>query len=421
MTFVDIFAGAGGLSEGFERAGFDCAAQVESDPHAANTLRTRAAYRRLAARGELGLYRDYLRGRITRGGLHAFAPAGPPDNVVNVFMEENSLEDVFRAVDRGLDGRKLDLLIGSPPCQAYSIVKRHAIKPDDPRKSLHLIFGRFLARYRPAMFVLENVPGLLSVDGGRHFAEVLEGLRENGYSTGHGVLNAKDFGVAQNRKRLFVIGWEKGLPNLFPAFTPIRPDWTVKDVLGDLPPVKAGGEATDYGPEKPGSYVSKWLRAAGDVLTLHKAQNYNDRHKEIFLMVIDEWTRNRRGLRRDELPERLRLGQRRTCFLDKYKVVAPDLPFSHTIVAHMTHDTYRFIHYDPGQCRGLTPREAARLQSFPDDYFFEGSMGSVYRQIGNAVPPLMARRIAEAMIPRLVSPIDTAPVDLLTGLRAACL
>lgn len=136
------------------------------------------------------------------------------------------------------------------------------------------------------------------------------------------------------------------------------------------------------------------IRGDRDVLRHHRARRHNPRDREIYRRTIDAWNSERRRLKYTELPLELRTHRNTRSFLDRYKVVAGDLPFSHTVVAHISKDGHYYIHPDREQARSLTVREAARIQSFPDNYIFEGPMTSKYRQIGNAVPPLMSEKIA---------------------------
>ena len=134
-----------------------------------------------------------------------------------------------------------------------------------------------------------------------------------------------------------------------------------------------------------------------DILTWHVARPNIARDREIYKMVIHTWNTEKRRLKYTDLPPELCTHRNRTAFLDRFKVVAGDLPFSHTLVAHISKDGHYFIHPDYGQARSISVREAARIQSFPDNFFFEGSRTSAFVQIGNAVPPLMASGIAQAL------------------------
>ena len=177
----------------------------------------------------------------------------------------------------------------------------------------------------------------------------------------------------------------------------------MSDILADLPSIQAGEESRGYSRKKRKQYVAEHLRTSDDVLTWHIARPHTEQDREIYRLAIHEWLDDgkHRRLRYQEIPEHLRTHKNQTAFSDRFKVVAPDVSYSHTMLAHISKDGHYFIHPDINQARSLTVREAARLQTFPDSYFFEGSRTSAFTQIGNAVPPLMAQRIAEALMEQL--------------------
>jgi len=262
---------------------------------------------------------------------------------------------------------------------------------------------RFLRKYKPDMFVFENVPGLLSVDNGRHWISIQEMLRNAGYTIEYKELNAKDFGVPQERKRIIIIGWRKRSHHHYPAFKPVEPDWTVADILADLPAVQAGEKSRGYRRTRRKKYVANHLRTQDDVLTWHIARLHTEQDKEIYRLAIHEWLddEKHRRIQYKDIPAHLRTHKNQADFADKFKVVAPNIPYCHTMLAHISKDGHYFIHPDAEQSRSITVREAARIQSFPDSYYFEGSRTNAFMQIGNAVPPLMAEKIARALMEQL--------------------
>jgi DNA (cytosine-5)-methyltransferase 1 len=396
MNFLDLFAGAGGLSEGFMMAGHEPVAHVEMDRDAALTLRTRLAFWHLREAGDLSPYRAYQRREISRDELYSLVPGDLPASVIQGAIGDDTMDGIFAEVDRRLGGRPLDMVIGGPPCQAYSMLNRSGIAADDPRKGLYKYYAMFLERYGPSMFVMENVPGVYSVDGGRVWRDILATLRGAGYAVGHGKLNAGDFGVPQDRRRVIVIGWRGKGPLRYPAFPAVRPDWTVADILADLPPLEPGETKSEYGPAPPSPYVARFLRGPGDQLTWHVCRGHGVMDRARFALVINEWLARRRRFKTREFPDGIKVGNGNR-FETDISVVIPDCPYSRTVTANLAHRDDGFVHPDIGQLRGLSVREAARIQSFPDSYHFEGSMTSAFRQIGNAVPPLMARGIAERL------------------------
>lgn len=409
-NYLDLFAGAGGLSEGFLRAGFDPVAHIEMDKAACYTLKTRMAYKWLQEQNHPEIYNQYLSRGITRDEFYAQIPDDVLDSVLNYEISQDNLEDVFADVDRCLNGERLSLIVGGPPCQAYSIVGRARSATGmvgDRRNYLYLLYAEFLERYQPEYFVFENVLGLLSArdqDGRLHFEKMRDRFAECGYSVEYRVLNAKDYGVLQNRKRIILIGKHGNHHDFYPEIEEIHPECLVGDVLADLPAIVAGGGEPALVDTLP--YHGHYLydvhikEMDGQPVTLHWARPNTEQDLEIYQIVANEWARNHRRIRYCDLPVRLQTHNNTKAFLDRFKVVAQDLPYSQTVVAHMSKDGHYYIH--PNQNRSLTPREAARLQTFPDDYYFESVTGApsrttAFKQIGNAVPVRLAESVAVAL------------------------
>lgn len=415
LTFLDVFAGGGGLSEGFIRAGFSPVAHVEIDKAACFTLRTRAVYHWLKSQDKLHYYFKYLHGVVPRAELYEVAPKVEIASVINEEICGKTLPGIFGKIDKLLDGRSLDLIIGGPPCQAYSLVGRSRDKNKmrgDKRNYLFRYYGEFLKRYQPRYFVFENVAGLLSAkseNGNLYFDEMRDLFREAAYETEFKTLSASDYGVLQDRKRIILVGKKGKRAGFYPELTPWRPEGVlVNEIFSDLPALKAG-EGTllpcnvlDY----QGSYLYDSgikNKNANEPVTFHSARTHNERDLEIYRIAVQKWNEKQDRLDYNDLPDRLKTHNNRTSFLDRFKVIAGDKPFSHTIVAHISQDGHFSIHPDIEQNRSITPREAARLQTFPDDYFFESATKipgrtPAYRQIGNAVPVLLAQKIAEGLL-----------------------
>lgn len=401
INYIDLFAGAGGLSEGFTATGFHPVSHVEMNKEACNTLKTRACYYYLKNEGKLTIYRDYLNGIITRDELYAFVPAYITNTVINQTMSEESMTDLFDRINQLLKEQKVDkvdLLVGGPPCQAYSLVGR-AVKSDgmanDPRNYLYKLYIKVLKEYLPQMFVFENVPGLLTANRGQYLRDMKKAFDEAGYKIDWKVLNSADFGVLQNRRRVIIIGWKKGSKHYYPKFTAIKNNYTVHDIFDDLPRIQPGGEGYKYRKGNYSSYLSEsGIRKNDDILTWHVSRPNIKRDRSIYRKVIETWNIEKRRIKYTELPAKLCTHKNREAFLDRFKVVAADLPASHTMMAHISKDGHYFIHPDIRQARSISVREAARIQSFPDDFYFEGARTAAFTQIGNAVPPLMAKGIA---------------------------
>ncbi|WP_426454478.1 DNA cytosine methyltransferase [Paenibacillus sp. S-38] len=401
MKFIDLFAGAGGLSEGFIRQGFEPVAHVEMDYYASQTLLTRAAYYHLLNEHQLDKYNSYLKNEISKDELHSLLPESIKETVVNMEISDETIDHIFGIIDKNLsrfESEKVDVLIGGPPCQAYSLVGRARDpygKENDIRNYLYKQYVKFLRKYNPDIFVFENVPGILSASKGALFEDVKDIMREAGYELQAKVLNAFDYGVLQQRKRVILIGWNRDLDYKYPDFQTVLHNFRVEDLLSDLPPLQPGGESNYY-VAQPSEYLSSFgLRQNSDILTQHITRVHNENDRRIYNHAIDLWNKEGKRLRYTDLPADLITHKNLTSFLDRFKVVGSDLPFSHTVVSHIAKDGHYYIHPDIKQLRSLSVREAARLQSFPDNFYFEGPRTAIFTQIGNAVPPLMAESIAE--------------------------
>lgn len=408
--FLDLFAGAGGLSEGFIRAGFTPVAHIEADAAACFTLRTRQAYHWLKENKRLFIYKDYLNNKISRDKFYASIPEQEINSVINAFIDKNSLPNIFKKIDSIKDG-DIDLIIGGPPCQAYSIIGRaQKNMQEDPRNNLYIYYAEFLKKYSPKYFVFENVIGLLTAKNSNselYFDKMKQLFESIGYDLEYSILSAEEYGVLQNRKRIILVGKkDHSSDNSFYPF-PIKSkiNANVYDLLKDLPSIKAG-EGSPY-PIKTSCDYSNWLIEANiksDLpVTWHQARPNTVQDLEIYKLVVSAWDKDKKRLKYNEIPEKLRSHKGMSSFLDRFKVVAGDLPISHTIVAHISKDGHHYIHPDISQNRSLTPREAARIQTFPDDYYFESASGkpsrtSAFKQIGNAVPVLLAQKIAEQLL-----------------------
>ena len=412
LRYLDLFAGAGGLSEGFIRSGYEPVAHVEKDRAACFTLRTRTAFHWLRAQNYEDRYADYLHRRINRADLYDHVPEKQIQSVIHSEIAEKSLPSIFRQIDCLLEDTPLDLIIGGPPCQSYSLVGRsrsvNGMKGDS-RNYLYTFYARFLERYSPACFLFENVPGLLSAkmeDDKPYLESMRELFSECGYESEPMMLSADDYGVPQRRRRVFLVGRQRTLSGFdLPEPKKCTPDALVEEFLTDLPYLKAG--QGDVDPCSVKSYGGSWLYEIGvrndDLpVTWHQARPHNEQDLEIYRIAVDLWNRENVRLMYDELPERLKTHRNRDSFRDRFKVVARNVRFSHAVIAHIAKDGHYYIHPDIEQNRSLTPREAARLQTFPDDYYFEShyeapQRGPTFRQIGNAVPPLLAQRIADKL------------------------
>ncbi len=413
FNFIDLFAGAGGLSEGFIRAGFTPVTHVEMDEAACNTLITRTVYHKLKNTPEFEKYKSYLKGELSKTELHSLLTEEEFSSVINLAISDENNPMIFRQIDRLRNSKPIDLIVGGPPCQAYSLAGRSRDKnkmKGDRRNYLFQQYAKYLEYFHPKMFVFENVIGLLSAkneDGSRYIDQMISLFSEVGYTTEYKLVNASAFGILQNRKRVILIGKKGNETGFYPDFETNTGKKTalVKEILEDLPEIQAGsGNWFNVKYKNKGSeYVfDANIRNGIDFTTQHIARPHNKQDKEIYRIAVTKWNSGQTRLDYNDLPNELKSHNNRHSFVDRFKVVAPDLTKTQTVVAHIAKDGHYYIHPDISQNRSLTVREAARLQSFPDDYYFEGignepSRTAAFKQIGNAVPPLMAHKIAATL------------------------
>ncbi len=403
LTYIDLFAGAGGLSEGFIREGFHPVSYVEMDKLATDTLKTRLAFHHLSEKRNLKLYYSFLFNEISRDKLWKMVPEELLNSVINNEISGKTIENIFKQIDGQLDSKKVDVIIGGPPCQAYSLVGRSRDPnrmQDDKRNYLFRYYAEFLHRYKPKYFVFENVLGLLTAGNKKYLNEMIQLFESIGYSVAEPtVLNAEEYGVLQRRRRVIIIGHRGGKKFHFPKLETIENTWqTKKDLFFDLPKLKPGEELLVAKYTKPiNEYLKRTeIRNGFDFVTQHITRYHNERDLEIYSIAIDKWLNKKTRLKYTDLPKRLQTHNNTEAFLDRFKVIDP-FGHSHTVVAHIAKDGHYYIYPDSKQVRSISVREAARIQSFPDDYFFEGGRTAAFKQIGNAVPPLMAAALAKTI------------------------
>jgi DNA (cytosine-5)-methyltransferase 1 len=496
---VDLFAGPGGLGEGFasvrgaaEEPRFHAVVSIERDEFAHRTLLLRH-FLRAFPEGEFpDEYYSYLRGDLTLDQLYRRYKAQHEEasrSALRVSLGSNEHQKVRGIIRRRLSKRAKWALIGGPPCQAYSLVGRSRMMgmPDferDERHFLYLEYLRIIADHRPPVFVMENVKGLLSAslrgesminniiaDLSRPQAVIGSAPKELGYrlfslsesETPGGdvdprlfLVKAEEYGVPQARHRMFIVGIRSDL-NVRPRQLRRHKSPTIYETIGNLPPIRSGLSRTTDNHDR-------WYRELSELPRMLRSGRLNGaphlskiisivekqldprvlpdqrasqiyprrpltRHGAVADLIddrlgilIDHEARSHMGsdLRRymyasvfaqesgrspkladfpvSLLPDHanVELGREGNMFADRFRVQLRD-KVSTTITSHISKDGHYFIHYDPLQCRSLTVREAARLQTFPDNYKFEGSRTARYHQVGNAVPPYLARQIGEVI------------------------
>lgn len=402
-TFIDLFAGCGGLSEGFLQTGYyEGLAHVEWEMPMINTLRHRLINKWNHTSEEAEKRVVCFDVQKTDELIHG----NWSDETKSLYENKNSRFVVEKGL-KGLVGKKqVDLIIGGPPCQAYSIAGR-AQSPtgmkDDYRNYLFESFVKIVDYFKPKAFVFENVPGLLSAcPGDKPVRErIYEAFLKIGYdirtpeTMKNSVYCAEDFNVPQKRNRIIIIGVNKDTDFDVEAFynsldehKSKEPHKTVKDAIGNLSKLYPMEEVIKVGRNN----VSH-KQGEGEIVNLHIPRYHGVRDQKLFT----EWLKNNMNTYSQEAKKEFYTKiTGHTSNHIKYRNLEWDKP-SPTIVAHLHKDGYMFIHPDIEQLRTITIREAALLQSFPLDYEFVASNPYCYKMIGNAVPVLFAKGIAEAM------------------------
>ena len=361
---LDLFCGAGGLSLGFEMAGFEILAGID----------------------------------IEKTFLKSFDMSHPDTVAINEDLSKDQIKTILK--DAGVDWKEVEMVIGGPPCQGFSTVGNRMV--EDPRNMLVKEYARVISQIKPKMFLMENVSGLASMKNGLDqlvVEELLDFFKEIGYATSFKILKAADYGVPQLRKRIFFVGLRNDLDGTFkwpkPTHYPpesvmafksnVKKYVTVMEALSDLPKIESDEESKVYASDPLNEY-QKWIRGECSELDNHKAPRHSD-------LVLDRIRNIPPGGNHSNLPEHLKL---KRGYPNIYGKLRGDKP-ADTITGNFgcASAPGRFLH--PQNNRVLTVREGARLQSFPDRVKFYGNLSQRYKQVGNAVPPLLAKSVAECI------------------------
>lgn len=386
-TFVDLFAGCGGLSEGFYQEGYKPLLHLEIDPTACKTLKTRMSY--------YGYNQEEI------------------DNTV--LCADITTINLKKDIDSRIK-EEVDIIIGGPPCQAFSTVGRaqdpHGME-NDPRNYLFESYLKILNHLKPKMFIFENVKGILTAKPkGIKIFDIIVREMSKTYNIVSDpktiLLNAADYGVPQIRERVIIIGVRKdidyvdvkdvyaSIPKTHSDNDETLPNYvTVGEAILDLPKLSPGeGENVQHVEvcKKKNEYLMKVGNDSG-VIFNHSARNHNDADRERYRILSEHKNWQLKDLQTVR-PDLIHHDPKH--FGNRYTVQEEDKP-GKTVVAHLYKDGNLFIHPDSAQARTFTVREAARIQSFPDDFLFEGSRTDQFKQVGNAVPPLMAETFAKTL------------------------
>ncbi len=359
LTAIDLFCGAGGLSEGFRQAGFHVLVGQDYDAAAGKT----------------------------------FAATHPEAAFIGGPIQDVTAAQILKAA--GKRKGEIDVIVGGPPCQGYSVYN-HQRGESDPRAGLFREYLRIVKGIQPRWLVMENVTGITSIAGGGVVREIYAGMESLGYRVEMRVLKAEAYGVPQERRRVVFIATRGDAPILFPEATHgpgLKPYVTVWDAVSDLPKIENGAKpgVLAYATEPKGDY-QRALRGNAVTVLNHSAPRLAKINQQRMLHIPPggSW----RDIPVDLLPAGMRKAKRSDHTKRYGRPRKTDLAC--TILTKCDVHWGAYIH--PVQDRALTVREAARLQSFPDSFVFQGSATEQYVQVGNAVPPLLGRRVAEALL-----------------------
>lgn len=398
LNTIDLFVGCGGLSEGFEQSRkYKMLGAVEWEEAPVNTLRKHLKNKwNISDSGKRVLQFDIQRTDELFYGWDDKKFGSHP------------------GLDSLIGDKKLDVIIGGPPCQAYSVAGRirdeHGMK-EDYRNYLFESFLTVVQHYKPKAFIFENVPGILSAKPGDGCTKIIDLIKKAFDDAGYVVLNdlkeaiidMTEYGVPQNRKRVIILGLSKEyygdkssdiVKSFYSSYLPeykVERKATVRDAIGDLPKLFPLDEPTYYKEKKISHSIPD------PMIDGHVSRFHSKRDIDIFKFLAEDIASGeKKYTSSDSLKKLYHKMTGKTSNVHKYHVLRWDEP-SNLIPAHLYKDGLRHIHPDPAQARTITVREAARLQTFPDDYEFDCSQSDAFKMIGNAVPPLFARKVANAV------------------------
>ena len=349
MNVIDLFCGCGGLSEGFKLAGYNIIGGVDFNQSAINTYNKNFI-------GANGICCDLLD------------------------MNEEDIKNVFGSLDN------IDIIIGGPPCQGFSAANRYKTEGDDPRNKLFFEFVKFVDMAKPKAIVIENVRGIVTSNNGYAKKRIYEIFEERGYCVNHQILNAADYGVPQKRLRNFFVMLKGNSKFNFEEIPKVKQYVNVENAIGELYNYESHNTDEEIILKTiPTTEYRKYLRAEDNAVANHEVRYPAEKvqHRISFVPQGGNWA---------DVPENLWPSDRKSRHSSAYKRLGETRP-SCTIDTGNNHSNY----FHPLYNRIPTVREAARLQSFPDNFVFLGNRSEKYRQVGNAVPPLLAKVIADKL------------------------
>ena len=398
LNTIDLFVGCGGLSEGFEQSRkYKMIGAVEWEPSPVKELR------------------NHLK---NRWGINDAEERVLQFDIQRTEELFNGWEDEKFGRSKGLDAlvgsQQLDVIIGGPPCQAYSVAGRirdeHGMR-EDYRNYLFESYLEVVQHYKPKVFVFENVPGILSAKPGDGSVRIIDLIQkafaDAGYvvlpNLSNAIIDMTEYGVPQNRKRIIILGVSKAyygdkaetmVEEFYSSYLPeykVEKKATVREAIGDLPKLKPLDEPISYS----GRRLSHEIPVP--LINGHISRYHSKRDIDLFRFLEEDIASGRKEYTNTESLKALYTKLTgKTSNVHKYYVLRWNEP-SNLIPAHLFKDGLRHIHPDPEQARTITVREAARLQTFPDDYYFNCSQTDAFKMIGNAVPPLFAKKVAYAV------------------------
>lgn len=420
INVLDIFSWCWGLTEWFLKENYSFIGHIEMDKYACESLKTRILYSHLNKIWELDDYIRYIKDFWWNDNkknqkvifderdklIKKYKIEKEINKVYNTEISDETYPNLLKKLKKNLWNKKLDILIWGPPCQTYSQIWRARVWEEinkDPRNFLYIQYTKFLKDLQPEMFIFENVPGLKTAWKGKYLEEIRKSINDAWYYLETNEKLVKQYmpkyWIPQNRTRLILMWWKKSskIIQKYPNFTKNADyDYNVNDFLVDLPKLKDWWWKEVMAYSKENKILEKlWIRNSNLNFTItHYTRKIRDLDKKIYKIAVKEYNKWN-SLKYINLPKELQTHKNTKSFQNRFCVVKWNDKVTSTIVAHISSDGHYYIHPDIKQNRSISVREAARLQTFPDDFKFEWPRTSIFKQIWNAVPPMFSNIIAK--------------------------